>query len=621
MGFSTENRTVLSLFQKSSVYIVPRYQRAYVWRELNWSELLTDINFTVIIKDINWSHFLGTIVLNNVDKQLGLKKDPGITYYEIIDGQQRITTLFILFNAISRHLIELETTEADQRALYIQDTYISTMKSNSEKIPKIDNEDIKNDLMEIIDYSKFLDSEKIPQKNEMLKVFKYYLNFLSQKNFEDTDLFLNKLLEINIVEIVSEQEEEIYNIFEVLNARGQKLKQMELLKNHIMKYVRPREDAYIDHVKKQWNEISKRAATLSDVDNLIVHFAKCYIRKKAENKNSVYKLIKEEVPIDELNTLLKDLDEFSEAYIQVNESETQDPSIEYFNIKRNQQIRALLSAVLVLERNGIIMEEERKKVFLSLRNFFFIFNGMQKTSNKTEKIFGQYSYSIYNCKRNAEFKMHMSDLFLKLGKFIDKSEFINNMKNHPSFRYSNKDKTLDRNGKLVKYTLVEYCRAFQNDTKISLKDMTIEHLKNDGEQSRNTYIGNLTITNQLTNGSKLKNNIIKEKLKILEEESSIIANKKLKSYYNEANDFFDIDKRGEELISTLYEKIFDFRPDIFNLKDKEVEDYFSLLEIVANDEDLLNLLKNHGKNFINKLEKDPSLLEQNKRLNTLLTKK
>lgn len=47
------------------------------------------------------------------------------------------------------------------------------------------------------------------------------------------------------MEIVSGQEEEIYNIFEVLNARGQKLKQIELLKNHIMKYVQPREEVLL----------------------------------------------------------------------------------------------------------------------------------------------------------------------------------------------------------------------------------------------------------------------------------------------------------------------------------------------------------------------------------------
>ena len=44
-----------------------------------------------------------------------------------------------------------------------------------------------------------------------------------------------------------------------------------------------------------------------------------------------------------------------------------------------------------------------------------------------------------------EFKMHMTDLFLKLERLINKEDFISIMQNHPSFRYSNKDKTLKKN--------------------------------------------------------------------------------------------------------------------------------------------------------------------------------
>lgn len=64
-------------------------------------------------------------------------------------------------------------------------------------------------------------------------------------------MFQEKLLSINVVEIISTQEEEIYNIFEVLNARGKKLKQMELLKNHVMKYIQPRTTDVVDKAKKK----------------------------------------------------------------------------------------------------------------------------------------------------------------------------------------------------------------------------------------------------------------------------------------------------------------------------------------------------------------------------------
>ncbi len=608
MGFSTENRTVLSIFQRSSVYKVPRYQRSYVWTEKNWSELLADINFTVNIEDINWSHFLGTIVLNNIDKQLGDSKDPGIINFEIIDGQQRITTLFIIFNAISRHLMELNIEEATNRANYIHSTYISAMKSNSEKIPKIENEDMKEDILEIIEYSMHLDSEKISNKNTFNNAYKYYLNFISTKSFEETDIFLNKLLKINIVEIISEQEEEIYNIFEVLNARGQKLKQMELLKNHIMKYIHPRKESYIDHAKKKWNDITNRAETLSDIDNLMVHFAKCYIRKNAVNSNSVYKLIKEEIKIEALSKMLNDFDEFSKIYIDVNEKDTDNTTIEYFNIKRNQQIRALLTAILLKEREGIITQDEREKAFYTLRNFFFIFNGMQKTSNFIDKLLNQYNYSIYHCHKNVEFKMHISELFFKLGRFINKEDFSSIMKNHPSFRYSNKDKTLKRNARLVRFTLGEYIKLYQKDININVKDMTIEHLLNDNGEKDTVNMGNLTLVSSQINEKKLKNKEITNKLNIIKEESDININKTLDEYFLEHRGF-DTSLRLDKIIDDLYEKVFPFNPYIFNLNNEDVNLYAELSEKFKDDEELLELLKEHGKNFPNKISRDPSLKE------------
>ena len=65
MSFVTENRKIANIFQRSAIYFVPRYQRDYVWKEVNWKELWLDLQFTIENGDkIPWSHFLGTIVLN-----------------------------------------------------------------------------------------------------------------------------------------------------------------------------------------------------------------------------------------------------------------------------------------------------------------------------------------------------------------------------------------------------------------------------------------------------------------------------------------------------------------------------------------------------------------------------
>jgi len=504
LGFSTENRSILEFFQKSVVYIVPRYQRSYVWKETNWSELLTDITFTMDTGSrASWSHFLGTIVLNDVNKELKNSKDPGVTYYEIIDGQQRITTIYIIFAAIVKHFNSLEDEKESERAKYVKETFLTTLKSTNEKITKLNNPDAAKDIQSLLDYVSYNSKTELSKSNRFYQVFMYFISYIENKSFNDTVTFLNKLLEINIVEIISGEEEEIYNIFEVLNARGQKLKQMELLKNHIMKYVQPRTDDFIDHSKDKWNGLMNMARGLSDIDNLINHFAKCYIKKRSENINSVYKLIKEEVPITQLSNLLDDLYDFTEVYMQVNDVNNPDFIIEYFNIKRNQQIRSLLAAIKLLTSKNIINNSTEEKAFKNIRNFFFIFNGMQQTSNQTDKIIGSTSYSIYHCATDAEFKIIMTDFFVKMNKYIEKNKFLTLMSNNQSFKYSNKDKSLKRNNKLIKYTLVANAQYNQQDTYIMLKDMTIEHLLPDNGNTETTAFGNLTIVTASLNSDYL----------------------------------------------------------------------------------------------------------------------
>lgn len=619
MGFNTENRSILEFFQKSVVYIVPRYQRSYVWKETNWSELLTDITFTMDTGSrASWSHFLGTIVLNDVNKELKNSKDPGVTYYEIIDGQQRITTIYIIFAAIVKHFNSLEDEKESERAKYVKETFLTTLKSTNKKITKLNNPDATKDIQSLLDYVSYNSKNELSKSNRFYQVFMYFISYIENKSFDDTVTFLNKLLEINIVEIISGEEEEIYNIFEVLNARGQKLKQMELLKNHIMKYVQPRTDDFIDHSKDKWNGLMNMARGLSDIDNLINHFAKCYIKKRSENINSVYKLIKEEVPITQLSNLLDDLYDFTEVYMQVNDINNPDFIIEYFNIKRNQQIRSLLAAIKLLTSKNIINSSTEEKAFKNIRNFFFIFNGMQQTSNQTDKIIGSTSYSIYHCTTDAEFKIIMTDFFIKMSKYIEKSKFLTLMSNNQSFKYSNKDKSLKRNNKLVKYTLVANAQYNQQDTYIMLKDMTIEHLLPDNGNSETTAFGNLTIVTASLNSDNLSNKPITQKIDILNNESTIKDNCNIEEYYNYETDKFDYVSREKDIFENLYENVFPYNPYIYGINETQIKTYYNNYELVKSDNELLEILKLKGIHFENFLKNNPLYIEQYKKFRDLL---
>lgn len=609
MGFESENRTILDIYNRAACYLVPRYQRSYVWGEQNWSELFTDISFTLKVdEDMNWTHFLGTVVLSDSNNVVE-NKDSAVSYYEIIDGQQRMTTVYIIIAAIKRKFIEINTEESINRAAYIDSAYLTTLQSNNVRTLKIKNEELDLDFKEILDYCSHNEEKNIAKTNKLYKVFTYYYNELTIMNYDSLSRFLDKLININIVEIVSGEEEEIYNIFEVLNARGQKLKQMELLKNHIMKYVHPRTDQFIDDTRVRWENVINLSQQLPDIDNLMNHFVKCYIKKRAVNANSIYKLIKEEIEIDKLSQLLIDLEEFTEAYMEIHTNPSNNPAIEYFEIKRNQQIRSLLTAILIKRKTDIITEDIYNLTINNLRNFFFIFNAMQQTSNKTDKTISDLSFSIYKCTTETEFKMIMTDFFLKMSKFIERVNFINISMNNQSFRYSTKDKSLKRNNKLVKYILTEYTKNYQNDIIINKDFMTIEHLISDQGLSNSSYLGNLIIVPAQLNSEILRNKPVVEKIDILRTKSSFIVNKELDIYLDKDNNL-DINARGTKIYTELYDNIFSYKPRPYNLNSEDVTTYFETVEKVKNNSELLGILKQKGKHFESYLNENPEMANQ-----------
>lgn len=610
MAFTTENRKIENIFQRAAIYSVPRYQRDYVWKEVNWKELWIDLQFTLKNDKevVPWSHFLGTIVLNQTgDKENGLDK------YEIIDGQQRIITIYLLLMAIYKNFKRLPGDNKGDRSQYIYESFLTSLTKESKRILMIDNDLYNEDLKQII--SEASACNNIDRSNKLYLPFTYFDNNLKDKNFEYLDIFLNKLLSVNIVEIISGEDEEIYNIFEVLNARGQKLKQIELLKNHIMKYIQPRELDFIDNAKNKWRNIQNNIEHLNDPDSLIQHFTKCYIEKNAENQNSIYRLIKEEIKIENLSVFLDKLEKFSKIYREVTQKDSTNKIIKYFNIKRNQQIRSLLCAILILLENNIIDKYIKDVALEQLMNFFFIFNTTQQTSNRTDKIISSISYKVYNCISANGFKIIFTEFLYEIENYIVDKDFRLMFESNQSFKYSNKDKTLKRNGNLVKFILEQICKRNQNDTIIDANTLTIEHLLSDDGSLNNSSIWNLTLTNEEINSEELKNKDITEKVRILKERSTIKDNQCLDMYLQDKD--FDFNKRKGKMLDIIFNEIFVFKADKFNISREDIKNYRATEMILKkkDDTELLRELKLYGTNFELKLSNNPKLIELSDRWN------
>lgn len=96
MSFEAKDYPISDILNKV-VFDIPRNQRRYVWKKSSWQDLFEDVLFSITEEK---PHFIGSIVLKK-----GSKKD-GLSYYTIIDGQQRITTITLFLVAIMKHFLE-----------------------------------------------------------------------------------------------------------------------------------------------------------------------------------------------------------------------------------------------------------------------------------------------------------------------------------------------------------------------------------------------------------------------------------------------------------------------------------------------------------------------------------
>lgn len=92
MRLEDEKVDILDIFYKNDKLQIPKYQRGYKWDESSYSEMWDDIS--QVILDNNEHHFFGFIILSE------LENTNGLALYEVIDGQQRLTTFSILFRAM-----------------------------------------------------------------------------------------------------------------------------------------------------------------------------------------------------------------------------------------------------------------------------------------------------------------------------------------------------------------------------------------------------------------------------------------------------------------------------------------------------------------------------------------
>lgn len=321
---------------------VPDYQREYAWGKEQWGELWDDIY--ALTRDRE-HHFLGSIVV--IERKGDIKK------LELVDGQQRLTTISILLCAIrDRFEEDEEYTDIAELVDGFLEIQSKTTGEGYQKIKlnKFHNPDYKKVLAGNVD---------LLEDSQIGDAYDYYQDKLEDVKIEKVqDIYDELINSITIVQIDCDSEISAFRLFESLNDKGLDLGAVDLVKNRI--FMEANENAEIDEtrVKNLWEEIM--SVIRPEIDRNF-HFFSHYFMSVSKpevndniSKRKLYDYVDEllENKLEEegmtLEKLLEDMLEKSKLYVDIYNCTVS----ENFQSSRLQELNSKLRSAQI--KNGRI---------------------------------------------------------------------------------------------------------------------------------------------------------------------------------------------------------------------------------------------------------------------------
>lgn len=258
-------------------FCIPNYQRSYVWEKDQVVDLLDDIS-SAYERNADSQYFLGSLVLRE-------NKDSNKSYIEhdVLDGQQRLTTLFLI-SAVIRDLTDDEDCETTASGfIYQKENKFKNIPESlrivfdiRDNVKKFINEFVKpkggtlklDELRKIVKYT-----NNISIKN-MANTIIFAHNYLKNKDFDSLFAFLCN--NVVLIYVSTENLDDAFKLFTVLNNRGVKLRNADILKaDNLSNVPENLQDGYA----KQWEDIESYFG--EDFDKFLSHLQSVLVKEKA----------------------------------------------------------------------------------------------------------------------------------------------------------------------------------------------------------------------------------------------------------------------------------------------------------------------------------------------------
>lgn len=340
MNFNTTNLSYRELMGNGLTYRIPRFQRDYSWGEDEWEDLWMDILGTVK-EGGEPAHYMGYLVLQPEDEKS----------FDVIDGQQRLTTLSILVLAILKSVDRLITAKVDPennklrldelRRSFIGFLDPETLVSRSKLSLNRNNDRYYQDylvpLRDLPNY-RLKSTERL-----MRRAFEYFDSRL-KAHFQDAvgDIgaaiarFAGTMSDrLYFTRITVDDDLNAYKVFETLNARGVRLSSTDLLKNYLFSILH-REDRH-DHdvrsLEERWEAIVGRMGSESFPDFLRIHWNS---RNSLVRQSDLFKVIRGQVRTSEQAfALVRSMEDDVDSYLALTDPENSGWPVEVRRLAGN----------------------------------------------------------------------------------------------------------------------------------------------------------------------------------------------------------------------------------------------------------------------------------------------
>ncbi len=266
-------------------YHVPLFQRAYTWKERNWSELWNDVLETVDAPG-GRKHFFGAIVSKSETVP-----QSSVTRYLLIDGQQRLTTVFVLLCAMRD---EARSRGDAEKADDIEQELLFNHRKKGEDFWKLwptrDDRAAFEAVMRSESATQNAKGNAVVGSHPLAVATLFFRRRLSRQNAPSLEQLKEALLErFEIVAVQLGADDDPHRIFESLNAKGERLTEADLIRNYFLMRVPSEQQETL--YTQLWQPMQ------SALGDKVSDFVRHYLSKDGEliSKGDVYYTVREKV--------------------------------------------------------------------------------------------------------------------------------------------------------------------------------------------------------------------------------------------------------------------------------------------------------------------------------------